>query len=224
MNANPLLNMIPTATQPECATGWHDMRLPKSGYQGHNEITLRAANVVRVWAPDLNTDPRVCARLYHPKGGDVAGLYTDRSEYKMVGKAGKRGKLMADSPGVEFLKGKVPWGSGPITLGPETLLGAMGLDHYPFSVLTHVVVTGYMPSDMLTAMVKAYTIGAMLKYSGLPVLGVPLIPGPDNGKLDVSGLEAVRWPEGVTLLATSAELADAISDVLFEVEIDELDL
>jgi len=180
--------------------------------------------VLRVWAPDLNTDPRVCARLYHPKGGDVAGLYTDRSEFRMVGKAGKNGKLMADAAGVELLKAKLPWSSGPVALGPDTLLGAMGMEHYPFSVLTHVLVSAYMPSDLLAAMVKAYSFPAMQKYGGLPVLGLPCHPGKDNGRIDVAGLELVRWPEGVKILATSEDLADWIADVIFEVEVEVLDL
>lgn len=212
---NPLLET--QITQPECPTGWHEMKLPRSGYQGHDEITLRAANVLRVWAPDLETDPRVCAKLYHPSG-NVAGLYTDRGEFKMVGKAGRNAKLMADAAGVELLKGKLPWSRGPVELGPDTLLGAMGIKHYPFSVLSHVVVTSYMPSDLLAAMVKAYSLPAMQKYGGLPVLGLPHLGEPPHD--DTSGLELVRWPEGVKLLAITEELADWIADFIFEVEID----
>lgn len=220
---NPLLNgLVGEAANPECPTGWHDMRLPRPGYQGHTELTLRAANVLRVWAPDLNTDPRVCARLYHPKGGDVAGLYTDRSEFKMVGKAGRNGKLMADAAGAELLKGKLPWANGPVELAPDTLLAAMGMKHYPFSVLSHVLVTAYMPSDLLAAMVKAYAFPTMLKYGGLPVLGLPLCGAPPHA--DTSGLELVRWPEGVKILATSETLADWIADFVFDVEVEVLDV
>jgi hypothetical protein len=200
------------------------MKLPKPGYQGHTDVTLRAAGVLRVYNPDLNTSPRVCARLYHPKGGDVAGLYTDRSEFRMVGKAGRNGKLMADAAGVELLKGKLPWANGPVELAPDTLFRALGMTYYPFSVLTHVLVCAYMPSDLLAAMVKAYRLDVMQKYGGLPVLGLPMHPGPDNGSIDATGLELVRWPEGVKLLTTTEELADLVSEQIFELEVDVLDL
>jgi hypothetical protein len=125
---------------------------------------------------------------------------------------------MADAPGVEFLKGMLPWGNGPAVLGKDTLLGAMGIKHYPFSVLTHVLVTAYMPSDLLNGMVRAYRLDAMMKYGGLPVLGLPLIGEPSHE--DTSGLEQVKWPEGVKILATSEKLADWIADFVFEVEVD----
>jgi len=218
MTGNPLLDGTSTGPAPTCATGWHEMRLPRDGYKGHSTLTLTAADICRVHAPDLNTDPRVCSRLYHP-GGDVCGLFTDRSEFMMLEKRGKRGKLMADAAGVWLLKGKLPWGKVPIPLDPSSLLAAMGVKNYPFSVLSHVVVTGPMPSDMLDAMVRAYRLDAMMAYGGLPVLGLP-----DN---DPSGLEQVKWPK-VKILAysksgSSEKLADLISDVLFEVEVEVLD-
>jgi hypothetical protein len=218
MTPNPLLEGNTSGPVQTCPTGWHDMRLPRAGIYGHDEITLRASGVLRVYEPDLNTSPRVVARLYHPKGGDVAGMFTDRGEYMMLGKAGKRSKLMADAAGVELLKGKLPWAAGPVKLAPGTLLGAMGMEFYPFSTLSHVVVTGPMPSDLLDAMVKAYRMDNMMKYGGLPVLGCP--EGADA--IDLGGLELVRWPEGITVLATGEKLADQISDQIFDVEVEVL--
>lgn len=210
---NPLLNA--EVANPVCPTGWHELQLPRSGYKGHDELTLRAANVLRVWtAPE--TDPRVVARLYTPDG-EVAGLYTDRMERKMLPEVDQFGKLMADAPGVELLKGRLPWAKEPVELAKDTLLGAMGLKHYPFSALSHVLVTAYMPSDLMEAMVRAYRLDAMLKYGGLPVLAVTDRP-PDG--VDLCALEQVRWPPGITLLATSERLADQVADVLFEVEVD----
>lgn len=208
---NPLLNGAASGPTPTCPTGWYEMKLPHDGYKGHSAITLQAADILRIYNPDLDTDPRVVTRLYHPHG-DVAGLFTDRCEFRMLGKVGKCGKLMADYAGVAFLKGKIPWGKDPIALPGGTLLGAMGMKYYPFSRLTNVMVTGLGPFDMLTAMIRAYRADAMLKYGGLPVLGCP------DG--DVSALDAVRWPEGITVLATSEKLADQVANLLFEVEVE----
>jgi hypothetical protein len=191
------------------------MPLPKPGYQGFTEVSLQAADVLRVMERTKSRDERIVARLYSPQGA-VVGLYTDRQEFKMLRGTDKRGVLMADAPGVEFLKGKIPWGKVPIPLPRESMLGAMGVEHYPFSELSHVVVTDYMPSDLLSAMVKAYGINAMVKYGGLPVLGCPAS--------DVSGLDRVKWPEGVTILAMTEALADRIAEVLFEVDVEVWDL
>jgi hypothetical protein len=205
---NPLLG---DADQ-RCPTGWHMLDIPKAGYQGYSGVSLAAANVLRV------REGKVVARLYHPEG-DVAGLFCDDTSCVMLDRVGRRGKLMADGPGVHLLKARLPWSKHPVELPEDAPLRAMGVQHYPFSVLTHVVVTRSMPSDVQWAMTRAYTSEAMTRFGGLPVLGCP------DG--DISGLERVRWPDGVTVFAAvpggpsrCEEWADELAELLFEVEVE----
>lgn len=212
---NPLMNLYPP--QPSltpCPTGWDSLPLWQGGYRDHSALSVQAAEVIRaVQRPD---GPHAVSRLYWPTG-HVAGLYADDGKRRMLPRTGNRGKVMADLGGVAMMRGRVPWGtSGPVELPLESPFRRLGLFHYPYSVISRVLITAGGPNELLLAMQTVSRPDVIREYMGIPVLCLPPLPkgdGPDAG-----GLESVRWPDGVILTVTDPALEDCVSGAVFDLE------
>ena len=210
MISNPLLQGRRVETS--CPTGWYQLGLPEAPYAGHTELAVAASGLVRLWAPPSGKRS-ACARLWHPWGA-VAGLYTDRGDHKrMIGHAGRRGKVMGDFAGVEFLRRRIPWSRDPIKIQRGSAYAALGIQYHPFSVLSHVLISAGGPAQLLAAAESACSVQALQRYSGVPVLCLPRLP--DGSAVDLAALDRIHWPKGITILSATAALADQIADQIF---------
>ncbi|MBT8428291.1 MAG: hypothetical protein KJN79_00115 [Gammaproteobacteria bacterium] len=215
MIENPLLDR--PELEPACPTGWRDMAFPPGPYHGHSELAIRSSGVLRLFEVS-GREPCVCARLWHPSGM-IAGLYTEQGEcVRMVGHAGRCNKVMGDAFAIGVLQRKIPWAKEAIRIPETHPLWALGLGYFPFSYLSHILVTMGSPADLLSAMVEASGIASLRRYGGCPVFCLPSLV---DGGPDLGALSRIQWPNGVTVLATGADLADKVAEECFDVEVEE---
>lgn len=210
MTPNPLLGQ---PHRRDCPTGWDRLPPVPDGWRGYSAMTLAASGVVRLWGAHFGR-PAVCSRLYHPDSGAIAGLYTENGEaVKLQGHAGRGSKVLADEPGQQFLCRWLPRSSEPILNPADSWYASLGIKYMPFSRLTHVLVVAGGPADLLDGVVAVCGIPVLRKCGGVPVLCMPRKPRVSD--IDLAGLEKIRWPKGVTVLARGAELADQIAEQIF---------
>lgn len=206
---NPLL------APPSCPTGWDNLPSMAGGYLGYSEMALLAADVVRE-LPRSPGPPAAVSRLYTGRG-QIAGLVTDGGERLLLPDTTPTGHLLADLAGVAMLRGRVPWSGaqGPVALPQDSAWRRLGLHQYPYSVISRVLITAGGPGELMAAVVLARQPDIVREYLGMPVL---CLPWRSFGIPDTAGLEAVRWPEGVIATALTPELAEDVSEVVFEVD------